>query len=102
MANNLANRNAYIIIGVDEGNDFKITGVKNDPNRRNTQKMVVFLKDKFFAGGVRPIVYVETINIEETLVDVIVIENSFQTPFYVEKKIQSSGSGSNIYKNTRH
>lgn len=86
MANNLANRNAYIIIGVDEENDFKITGVKNDPNRRNTQKMVDFLKDKFFAGGVRPIVYVETINIEEQLVDVIVIENSFQTPFYVEKR----------------
>lgn len=28
MANNIENRDAYIIIGIDEENDFSITGMK--------------------------------------------------------------------------
>ncbi|MGN8644196.1 RNA-binding domain-containing protein [Catenibacterium mitsuokai] len=36
MANNIENRDAYIIIGIDEENDFSITGVEEDNNRRNT------------------------------------------------------------------
>ena len=32
MANNLSNRNAYIIIGVDEENDYSFSSVKTDPN----------------------------------------------------------------------
>lgn len=45
MANNIENRDAYIIIGIDEENDFSITGVEEDNNRRNTQNLVDFLKD---------------------------------------------------------
>ena len=37
MANNLVNRDAYII-GVDEENDYSFSSVKSDPNRKNTQK----------------------------------------------------------------
>ena len=48
MSNNLCNRNAYIIIGVDEENDFALTDVKNDQYRRNTQSLVTFLRDKKF------------------------------------------------------
>lgn len=39
MANNLHNRNAYIIIGIDEEDNFAVVDVKADPNRRNTQNM---------------------------------------------------------------
>ena len=35
MANNLVNRDAYIIIGVDEEHDFDLCDVRKDPNRRN-------------------------------------------------------------------
>ncbi len=38
MANNLVNRDAYIIIGVDEENDYSFSSVKSAPNRKNTQK----------------------------------------------------------------
>ena len=54
MANNMECRDAYIIIGIDEEKECSIQDVKNDSNRRNTQKMVDFLRDKKFAGGVRP------------------------------------------------
>ena len=42
MANNLVNRDAYIIIGIDEENAYSIRDVQNDPNRKNTQMMVTF------------------------------------------------------------
>ena len=83
MANNLHNRNAYIIIGVDEEDNFAIVDVKADPNRRNTQNMVTFLRDKKFAGGTRPFIHVEQICLSSKDIDVIVIENSSNTPFYL-------------------
>ena len=83
MANNLHNRASYIIIGIDEENDYAVVDVNTDPNRRNTQKMVDFLKDKKFAGGIRPLVHVESISLQHGDVDAIIIENSFNTPFYL-------------------
>lgn len=88
MANNLSNRDAYIIIGVDEENNYRIASVENDSNRKNTQRIVDFLKDKKFAGGVRPIVYVETIKLSEGTIDVVVIENSHNTPFYLTDQFE--------------
>ncbi len=81
MANNLENHEAYIIIGVDEGNDYSLVTCENDTNRKNTQNIVDFLKDKSFAGGIRPLAKVETLIIDGTVIDVIVIENSPNTPF---------------------
>ena len=61
MSNNLHNRAAYIIIGIDEEKNYSVVDVSGDPNRKNTQKIVDFLKDKKFAGGIRPIVHVESV-----------------------------------------
>lgn len=88
MANNLHNRNAYIIIGIDEEDDFSVVDVKADPNRRNTQNMVTFLRDKRFTGGTRPVVYVEPISLSGKDIDVIVIENSSNTPFYLSDQFE--------------
>ena len=96
MSNNLANRTAYIIIGIDEGQDYSVVDVTCDPNRRNTQKLVDFLKDKKFAGGVRPVVYVESLNYSNGTIDIIVLENSENTPFYLT--VQYEGvRANNVY-----
>lgn len=58
MANNLSNHDGIIIIGVDEENDYSICDVTNDSNRRRTQDIVSFLREKKFAGGIRPTVCV--------------------------------------------
>ncbi len=89
MANNLSNRNAYIIIGVDEEKDYSFSSVKSDPNRKNTQQLVDFMRDKHFAGGVRPIVSVENISSSENEIDVIVVHNSNTTPFFLTERYQS-------------
>ncbi|MDD2371132.1 MAG: ATP-binding protein [Firmicutes bacterium] len=96
MANNIENRDAYIIIGVDEENDYEIINIKDDINRKNTQKIVDFLKDKKFVGGIRPTVYVKSFLIDFKCIDVIVIKNSYNTPFYLTDKYHSIKSN-NIY-----
>jgi Putative DNA-binding domain len=96
MSNNLEDRDAYIIIGVDEENNYEIQNVTNDTNRKNTQKVVDFLKDKKFAGGVRPTIYVKTILLEGNYIDVIVIKNSYNTPYYLTERYQSI-EANNIY-----
>lgn len=96
MANNLCNRDAYIVMGVDEEQDYSVIGIENDKNRRNTQKIIDFLKDKQFSGDIRPVVYVETICISKKTLDVIVIENSYNTPFYLKERFQQV-CANNIY-----
>lgn len=88
MANNLHNHTAYIIIGIDEENDYAVVDVKADSNRKNTQKIVDFLKDKKFAGGIRPLVHVEQLHLCPGDIDIIVIENSHNTPFYLTERFE--------------
>ena len=88
MANNLVNRDAYIIIGIDEEDAYSTRDVKNDPNRKNTQMMVTFLRDKKFAGDIRPTVYVESIEMAAGTIDVIIVKNSTNTPFYLKNRFE--------------
>lgn len=88
LANNLENRDAYIIIGIDEETGWSISDVVGNKHRRNTQNLIDFLREKHFAGDCRPVVCVESLSYVEGTIDVIVIENSFNTPFYlVEEEI---------------
>lgn len=89
MANNLCNRAAYIIIGIDEETGFSITDVSKDTNRKNTQGIVDFLKDKKFAGGIRPVAHVEQLRFRDGMLDILVIDNSQNTPFYLSEQYKS-------------
>lgn len=88
MANLVDNVDGLIIIGVDEENDYCISGVENDQNRRRTQDLVCFLREKKFAGGIRPIVSMISFDIEVHTIDVIVVKNSTNTPFYLSEHFQ--------------
>ena len=83
MANLIKEEDGIIIIGVDEENDCSICDVTTDPYRKNTNEMVKFLRDKPFDGGIRPMVYVESVTFYGKTIDVIVIENSSYTPYYL-------------------
>ena len=88
MANQAKHEDGIIIIGVDEEKDYEICGVDNDPHRKRTQDIVCILRDKKFAGGIRPVVRVETIELYNKAVDIIVIEDSSSTPFYLTENKQ--------------
>lgn len=100
MANNLVDRDAYIIIGVDEENDFAIQDVSQDSNRRNTQNLTDFIRGKKFAGDFRPVVTVEALHLDEGVVDVIVVHNSTNTPYYL-KEMYKGLFPNNIYVRLR-
>lgn len=83
MANNLADRDAYIIIGVDEHNDYSICDCISDEHRLTTQQITDFIRSKKFAGDYFPTVTVRPLNIGGKIIDVIVVHNSSFTPFFL-------------------
>jgi len=86
MANNRADRDAFIIFGVSD--DFVINGVDGDVNRKTQQNLIDFLKDKKFGGGIRPTIELHTIFIREKEVDVLVVKNSTDTPYFLTDDFQ--------------
>ena len=96
MANNMENRDAYIIIGIDEENDYSVNDLTYKENRKSTQMLVDFLRDKKFVGGVRPQVTVESMQILEGTIDIIVIINGFYTPYVLEERYRGVNAN-NIY-----
>lgn len=88
MANNLVSHDCYIIIGVDEENGFKLLDVSADPNRRTTQNIVDFLRDKRFAGSIRPTVNVTNLTIGKESIDVLIIHNDRNTPYFLTENYQ--------------
>ena len=88
MSNNLDSRDAFIIIGVNEEDNYNVRDVSQDDGRKNTQNIVDFLKDKKFTGGLRPTVYVKSYQILGKTIDVIVILNDNNTPYYLTENFQ--------------
>ncbi len=89
MANSRANRDAYIILGV-ENKTFSIYGVEKDTNRRDQQKIVDILKGVSYAGSVRPRIELRNIMLEQHEIDVLVVKNTNDVPYYLEKQYQDS------------
>lgn len=96
LANNMENRDAYIIIGIDEENDYKVNDLTNANDRKSTQMIVDFLREKKFAGGIRPQVMIESLQMEEGIIDIILIKNGHYTPYFLEEKYRDVNAN-NIY-----
>lgn len=82
MANNRADRDSYIIYGVTNEGEV-VDGISDDSNRKNQQKIIDFLKDIKFINGVRPTVDLKTLIIKEATIDVLVVRNSTDTPYFL-------------------
>lgn len=82
MANNRVDRDAYIIFGVED-ETFDIVGVEEDSCRRNQQGVIDILKSKKFSSGIRPQIEMRTIHISGHEIDVMIIKNSTDTPYFL-------------------
>jgi len=89
MANSRANRDAYIVFGIED-QTFNVLGVENDENRRNQQGIIDILRSVSYAGSVRPRIELRTITLEQHEVDVLIIKNTNDVPYYLEKQYQDS------------
>lgn len=92
MANNLENRDSYLIFGVNNAGN--IISIENSNRRKNQNEIITFLKDKKFAGGVRPTTLLKTIHLNNHEIDVLIIKNTCLTPYYLiesfsDKKVKS-------------
>lgn len=90
MANSLANRDCYIIIGVED-ETYNVLGVSGE-KRKNQQNVINLLQQRpSWAGGYVPEVYVKTISIEDKEIDIVVIKQSDNTPFYLLEDYKKEG-----------
>ena len=83
MANNLSNRDAYIIMGIQD-KPVKIIGVKHFSNKWTQENYQDFLQNLTWAGDMTPTVEFRTIHNGE--LDVLIIKKSNRVPFYITKK----------------
>ncbi|MBT2763381.1 ATP-binding protein [Paenibacillus sp. ISL-20] len=90
MANNRVDRDAYIIFGIAD-KTFDVVGVENDGNRRNQQQMIDFLKSKKFVSGIRPRVEIRTLRLTRHEIDVLIIKNSTDTPYFLTEDFPNVG-----------
>ncbi|WP_270620092.1 helix-turn-helix domain-containing protein [Paenibacillus macerans] len=90
MANNRVDRDAYIIFGIAD-KTFEVVGVENDENRWNQQMVIDFLKSKSVVSGIRPRVEMRTLRLAGHEVDVLIVKNSTDTPYFLTDRY-SDGS----------
>ena len=101
MANNLENRDSYIIFGVRDSKDpkgFAVVGLDNhSTDRKDQAELITFLRDKKFAGGIRPEIYLRAYKYDaKALLDIIVVKNTINTPYYLIESFKGVFK-SNIY-----
>ena len=89
MANNLCDRDAYIIFGaVDNG---EVIGIENTKYHRvTTADLIKFLRERQFAGDNIPSVEVQTIVLQEHELDIWIVYNSRKTPYYLAEEYNPS------------
>lgn len=89
MANNIEGRDAYLIYGADDNGVVK--GIEATTATRYTTKTVTeFLRSKPFAGQYIPKVSVQVVKIAGHELDVLIIYNTRNTPYYLTEKFNPS------------
>ncbi len=102
LANSLNKSDKYLIIGVsDPSTGCKLKGLKKgQANRKSQASLVDFIRSKEFAGDIRPEVVVKTIKVKRKEIDVIIISDRPQKPYYLSSGYREGkryvGAG-NIY-----
>ena len=84
LANNLDNKDAYLIFGVSDNGEVK--GIAGDENKKNQADIIDLLRNQKFAGRIPPFVKLETILYFDKEIDVLIIFNSNQVPYYLEEQ----------------
>lgn len=97
MANNETYEDSYIIIGVDENKDFSLVDVSTDINRYDQNRLNNLLRSTkaVFAADNIPIVKLETIQIDDCIIDIIIIKSTDKVPYYLMEDYVESTSPSN-------
>lgn len=93
LANSLHKGDRYLIIGVSDPSDgAKIVGLEQSQvNRMKQSHLIDFLRNKKFAGEVRPVIELHTLKIENKEVDVLIISDIPNKPYYLIEDYHEKG-----------
>lgn len=84
FANSIHQQDCYLIFGIDD--TYQITGMKQ---KRKTQADVIDLLSHLqWAGDNVPHISVKTVIVDSTPLDVLIVHNSSDVPFYLKKDYQ--------------
>jgi len=78
----------YIIFGVKDDGD--IEGVPEE-DRKTQADIISTLGRAGFAGNLYPDVYLRELELEEKTIDVLVIKDTAEKPFYLQKEYNARG-----------
>ena len=81
FANSVHQHDCYLIIGVD--NSYNIVGMAK--KRRTQADIIDLLSNVQWAGDNIPHISVETVILENTLLDILIIHNTSDVPYYLKK-----------------
>ena len=85
LSNSLYKGNKYLIFGVSDPREgCEVKGVKGK-NRRSQSDLIDFIRSKPFAGDIRPEIEMRTVNIQKKDLDVVIIFDSPQKPYYLKE-----------------
>lgn len=92
MANNLESSTGYIIIGIDEENDYAMVDVReHSDNRKNTQQLNNLLWGYPWAYAM-PNVEVIEVNFDGGYIDVVIVRRTDElVPYFLTKKVERKG-----------
>lgn len=89
LANVAADHNRYLIFGVsDPGDGCEIVGLEGTA-RKNQSDIIDFLRSKHFAGDNRPEVELRTLTLDDKEIDVLIVFNSRNKPFYLSENYRN-------------
>lgn len=92
LANALHKGNKYLIFGVgDPSTECELNGISDDTNRKSQAELIDFLRHQNFAGDIRPEVELQTIQIDKIEIDVLIIFDKPQKPYYLREDYQFQG-----------
>lgn len=101
FANTVHNEDCYILFGVVDNGDV-VGFTEESPNRKNQAAVLDLLSNTVFAGDNVPKIAVETIKLKNIEIDVLMIFNSFDIPYYLKSKCKKYNSIVNGYIYSRN
>ena len=86
LANNLESEVSYLIVGIDEDDNYNVRDVTGDPKRKTNQHLVDLLSKQRWGSPQAPFALVEPIQLDSRVIDVVIIQSSREDmPYYLGK-----------------
>ncbi len=96
MANNIENRDAYIIVGVED-KTWNVIGINSNDYRREQDDLIKFIRSQSYNGDIYPQVEMTTIEVCNVELDIITVKNTRHIPYSLKKNFLGKNGEVKLY-----